>query len=416
MRRPTRGHRRSRRWRVLSCSFRGPGRKHPERVDASLHRTDVEPVHVQGGDALDTPLKLRGGRVGAKLRPGSIAGRLRAAFGRCTGDRPSPRRDATCRRHEELVAHSIPGSRSPRKRVDARKSAHRRWQHRRREAAWDGVSAMVAFHHGVMVGEAPSGNASSKSSPSGCCRAARSHACRGLNDGSCDAVPDVCFLTRVSCGPSLPPDDAEPSAGLRICLSPVEDGGMAASSSGVERAPSRWRHRVGPVVVPRWPGRPGTRRDGAGTSVPVDEPRSCRGVERRELPHIAAVLASAGTHDSGEAVGRLLRASGWPRRWRHRRGDRGVVRCRSSSSEPRGCFYRRTSGPPRLRTSVLGSCGPWVTAVCGAESPSMCSPALCAQEDREVEALGPTPHDSVSVARLVCDRGIGAAPATRRWG
>jgi hypothetical protein len=189
-----------------------------------------------------------------------------------------------------------------------------------------------------------------------------------------------------------------------------------AASSGVERAPSRWRHRVGSVVVSRWPGRPGTRRDGAGTSVLVDEPQSCRGVERRELPHIAAVLASAGTHDGGEAVGRLLRGIGL------------ATSMATSTRRPRCCPLSlellRAEGlllPANLRTTASPDVGPgvrWAVGDRGLRSRVSIDvfPGPLRTEDRGVEALGPTPHDSVSVARLVCDRGIGAAPATRRWG
>lgn len=88
-----------------------PSSRGAESADASPRGTDL---------VLERPGRKRPGRPreprGAAVRhngDASLAGRSRAAFGRWVRDRPSSRRGATCRRYEELVAHSINGSRSP---------------------------------------------------------------------------------------------------------------------------------------------------------------------------------------------------------------------------------------------------------------------------------------------------------------
>lgn len=265
--------------------------------------------------------ELRDDTVGARPRHGSFAGRPSAALGRCTGDRPSSRRDAACRRHEELMAHSIPGSRSPPERFDGAKerAPSMATSMARGGMGWRFGCGLRSIT-GTVVGEEPSGSDPCLRSLRDCV-GPRGPGKLGAKDGGYVTLPEKRRLARVS---------MRPEPGRRPTPSRPRVLGPASARS----RPGAWRHHLersarGPggdiaaatMVVPRWPDRPDCGCDGdwhfgAGRRAPLSP--WCG--EASASPYRGAP-ASAGERSGGETSCRSSGASGWPRRRRRRRSS-----------------------------------------------------------------------------------------------
>jgi hypothetical protein len=207
----------------------------PERTDASPGRTDARVRHVRGGDISSTP---EGAVAGCLACRNSRAGRPHAAFVWCAGDRRSSRCDATCRRHEELVAHSISGSYSPPRALGRRRSSGTAGGNIR-GAVWHRMAFRLryAFHHGYHGREEELPGFETRRSLFQATRGREVQ--HGLGRAPAAAAPfrmDVAWRGSLATR-ARPPTESVPTKGLRTPAGPMKTEVGGTVRSGMRAAP-----------------------------------------------------------------------------------------------------------------------------------------------------------------------------------